>query len=287
MDIFFGKRVRSQYECSPITLVDVGARGGLQPNWKRAARHLRIVGFEPDTTEHARLAAATDPSRALYINAAAGREPGSSVLNVGREGGTSSLLEPNLPFLRRFPRPERFEVVTQAKIDIDRLDTLLPSNDVENSDFIKIDTQGAELSILEGASEILEKQVFGVKVEVLFAPLYNGQSSFGSVDTLLRDLGFQLFDLRRSYWKRAGGTRFGGPKGQIAFGDALYFKTEDAFAKLLKDVASLEIRRVKLLHALSISLLYGYVDYAIEIFRDHRHLLDPLIAEDINAAMES
>lgn len=130
MDIYFGTRAQEHYERTPITLIDVGARGGLQPNWKRATRHLRLVGFEPDSAEHARLVADADPNRAVYINAAVGRESAELTLNVGREGGTSSLLEPNMSFLRRFPRPERYEVVKRVKIATDRLDTLLPSHGI-------------------------------------------------------------------------------------------------------------------------------------------------------------
>ena len=219
MDIYFGNRADDYYRRSPLTLIDVGARGGLQPNWKRASRHLRLVGFEPDPAEHANLAATADSGHVLYINAAVGREAGELTLNVGREGGTSSLLLPNVEFLRRFPRPERYDVVTHVTIAADRLDALLPRHGIADPDFIKIDTQGAELGILEGARDALARSIFGVEVEVLFAPLYHGQSSFGAVDGLLRELGFQLFDLRGSYWKRASGARYGGPKGQLVFGD--------------------------------------------------------------------
>jgi hypothetical protein len=128
------------------------------------------------------------------------------------------------------------------------------------------------------------------------------------VDALLRELGFQLFDLRHSYWKRAAGARYGGPKGQLVFGDALYFKTEDAFGRQLNQIArpsmpvdadrteppepsaddsSAEARRSKLLRALSICTLYGYFDYAIELFAAHRELLEPGLASEVDHALRS
>jgi len=287
MDLYFGVRAQRYYEQAPLTLVDVGARGGLQPNWKPAARHLRVVGFEPDAVEHARLARDADPQRAVYINAAAWNAPATLTLNVTRDGGTSSLHQPNVEFLGRFPRVERFDVVKRVGIAADRLDTLLPRNGVTDTDFIKIDTQGAELPILQGATGTLADDVFGVEVEVQFAPLYVGQSAYGDVDTLLRDHGFQLFDLRHSYWKRAAGARFGGPKGQLVFADALYFKTEEAFAQQLARLEDDDARRVKLLHALTIALLYGYADYAIELFEAHRALLDAALAADIHRELTS
>ena len=155
MDIYFGKLTDAYYERWPLTLIDVGARGGLQPNWRNARRHLRHVGFEPDPAEYARLASRSDPRRSVFINAAAGREAGRPLLNVGHVGGTSSLSQPNLEFLRRFPDPDRYEVVRRVEIETDRLDALLPRHGVSDPDFIKIDTQGAELAILEGARDML------------------------------------------------------------------------------------------------------------------------------------
>lgn len=273
MDVYFGKLADADYERRPLTLVDVGARGGLQPNWLKARRHLRYVGFEPDPVEHARLARGADPRRAVFINAAVGRQAARLALNVGRLGGTSSLSTPNTEFLRRFPDPHRYDVVRQVDIETDRLDALLARHDIDDPDFIKIDTQGAELAVLEGARETLVRSVFGLEVEVLFAPLYREQPTFGEIDDCLRALGFQLFDLRPSYWKRARGARFGRPKGQLVFADVLYLRTEESFGRQLASIPDEAERRAKLLRALAVSLLYGYVDYAIELIEPNRGLL--------------
>ena len=287
-DIYFGPHADAEYARNPLTLVDIGARGGIQPNWKRASRHLKLVGFEPDPAEYERLVKNADRERIVYINAAVGRAPGVLTLNIGREGGTSSIFEPSMGFLRRFPKAERYEIVRRQEISADTLDSLLARHTIGDIDFIKIDTQGAELDILQGARETLARAAFGVEVEVLFAPLYHGQSSFGSVDTLLRDAGFYLFDLRHSYWKRVAGARYGGPKGQLVFGDALYFKTEHAFSRQLDSLkASPDAPRAKLLHALSICVLYGYHDYAIELLGAHRQLIEPALWGHIDQSLRS
>ena len=36
------------YQAHPLTLVDVGASGGIMPLWEPHRQHLRIIGFEPD-----------------------------------------------------------------------------------------------------------------------------------------------------------------------------------------------------------------------------------------------
>lgn len=287
MDIYFGAQAEAYYERRPLTLIDIGARGGLQPNWRKARRHLRLVGFEPDPTEYGELAAGADPRRTVYINAALGRAPGRLVLNVGRLGGTSSLLAPNMDFLRRFPQPERYEIVRQVPIEAETLDTVLPRHGVDDPDFIKIDTQGAERAILEGGRDTVSRSIFGLEIEVLFAPIYHEQPTFGEIDGFLRGVGFQLFDLRPSYWKRAAGARYGGPKGQLAFADVLYFRREEDFQRRLEDIGDEADRRSKLMRALSICLLYGYVDYAIELFEPNRDVLEPDLAAAVDAALRS
>ena len=269
--------------CTPLTLVDIGARGGLQPNWREAAEHLRVVAFEPDPEEHARLAGTRDP-HTVCINAAVHREPGTLTLNIARSPGTSSVYEPNFEFLGRFPESERFEVVQQVAVRADSLDNLLAAHGVDDVDFIKIDTQGAEFPILEGARATLATHAFGVEVEVQFAPLYRGQSRFGDVDGLLAALGYELMDLRPANWKRTAGVGYGGPKGQLVFGDALYFKSPAA----LGDVhAKSSDSSAKLLRAIAVCLIYGYVDYALELVETHRGVLDAQTLENITQALRS
>ena len=232
------------------------------------------------------MSAAADGSRALYINAAVARTTGEVILNVGRDGGTSSLFAPNMAFLRRFPRAERFETVRRATIAADTLDRLLGAGGVADADFLKLDTQGAELGILEGAPATLAR-IFGVELEVQLGALYEGQPSFGMLDDHLRERGFQLLDLRPSYWKRALGADYGGPKGQLVFADALYFKTEGSFQRLLEGTAETHARASKLVRALAVCVLYGYLDYAIELFEPNKALLEPPLAESISRRLRS
>lgn len=286
MSIFLPEKLDSLYGAQPLTLVDVGARGGLQPNWMPAQPRLRLIGFEPDPAEHARLARGADPRKLLYIQAALHRQAAELTFKIGRSGGTSSFLEPDWEFLARFPDVQRYEAVQTIPMKVESLDRALAAHGVTDSDFLKIDTQGAELAILEGGRATLGA-LFGVELEVLFGRLYVGQPRFGQIESLLEASGFQLMDLRPSYWKRARGARYGGPKGQIAFADALYFKTERAFQAQFDAIADPALARAKLLRAISVCLLYGYVDYAIELFHPNRGRFEPAIAELIRGELET
>ena len=109
----------------------------------------------------------------------------------------------------------------------DTMDGQLKKAGLDEVDFIKIDTQGYELSILEGAKRTLEN-VIGLEIEVEFLPIYKDQPLFHEVNQFITSRGFELFDLKRYYWRRNNTNNYGADKkGQIIFGDALYFRTPE------------------------------------------------------------
>lgn len=277
MDVFIDPRFDALYRQHPLVLVDVGARGGLKSNWSRARRHLRLLGFEPDEREFTRLVQ-TRPadSSNTFFNTALHNRRGPIRLYVARDRGLSSIFEPNRAFLDTFPEASRFDTVDLQQVEADSLDDQLRARAIADIDFVKVDTQGSELLVLQGASQTLASSVTGVEVEVEFSPIYKDQPLFADVDTFLRGLGFALFDLRPCYWKRAAGRSLGGPRGQVIWADALYMKSLPALAAGLAPLAP-DLRKSKVLRAISISLLYGYADYALEILR---------VAGDVFAADE-
>jgi len=267
MDIFIDPKFDDLYRRHPLVLADVGARGGLKKNWQAARRHLQVIGFEPDKREYDRLRAQPQADFPMkFFNVALHDRAGKITLNVARDAGLSSIFEPDRTFLDTFPDAARFDTVARVEIDADTLDHLVDSNGVAGPDFIKADTQGSELFVLQGARRALETSVLGVEVEAEFTPIYRHQPVFADVDAFLRSLGFALFDLRPCYWKRASGRAVGGPHGQIIWGDALYLKTVTALGDMTT-LLDADTRKAKILKMISIALLYGYVDYALEVAR--------------------
>ena len=92
----------------------------------------------------------------------------------------------------------------------------------------------------------------------------DGARRLASAPPVTAELGFALFDLRPCYWKREAGRSLGGPYGQVIWGDALYLRSVSALQALASGLDT-DLRQSKVLHALSIALLYGYVDYALDI----------------------
>jgi FkbM family methyltransferase len=275
MDVFIHSRFDAEFRRHPLVLIDVGARGGVKSNWARAERHLRSFGFEPDKGEFSRLVAQTKANQtATFFETALHSRRGPIRLNIARDRGLTSVFEPDREFLDAFPEAARFDVVDTQQVDADTLDNQLQSHNVPDVDFVKVDTQGSELFVLEGARHTLDSTVFGVEAEVEFTPIYRGQPLFSDVDKYLRERGFLLFSLRPCYWKRAAGRSLGGPRGQVIWADTLYLKRPDAFQQSLTELEP-ERRKSKILRAISICLLYGYCDYALEISRRVGEALSP------------
>lgn len=265
MDIFIGPRFTEYYKRSPITLVDVGASGGLEQTWKPAKEHLKIIGFEPDEREFANLEKKGD-GNIKYLNTGLYSEKGVVDFHLARKQQTSSILKPNRKLIDKFPEAERFDITRTVKINTDTLDNQFRMNGISDIDFVKIDTQGTELFILQGAERAVAEHALGLEIEVEFVELYEGQPFFADVDSFVRKLGFQLFDIQGAYWKRAAGKLYHKKRGQLVFGNVLYLRKAEDIKKIVDNIPDSFAKKSKALKAVSICALYGYLDYAGEVF---------------------
>lgn len=87
---------------------------------------------------------------------------------------------------------ENCELDRIVRVRTTTIDTL--AKDLPQADVLSMDTQGAELRILKGASESL-RSTLCVITEVEFAPIYEGQPLFDEQMAFLRPYGFRLMDL--------------------------------------------------------------------------------------------
>lgn len=249
----------------PVCLVDVGAIGGLEKEWEEIKPHIQAIGFEPDERGYQQL---KSTPKTLFFNEILWSEKKDLNFYITKQVERSSIYEPNFDFLEQFPDSDRFSVEKKVTISSEKVTTLdsLFGDDMI-PDFIKLDTQGSELDILKGSEKVLRKSIVGIKVEVEFGEMYKKQPLFSDVDSYLRSQGFELIDLQRVFMKRKEYTRSLG-RGQLVFGDALYFKKIPVFLETLKENEDAEENKIKAIKFISISLLYGMNDYAIALLKE-------------------
>lgn len=111
----------------------------------------RIFTFEPTPWTHELLQrnlALNDVQDVTVVHAALGKEVGTATLYVNATGseGLNSLARP----IRRDAH-----VVEEVTVPVMPLDAVLRQHGVDHVDLIKIDVEGAELLVFQGASEIL------------------------------------------------------------------------------------------------------------------------------------
>jgi FkbM family methyltransferase len=203
-----------------VILMDVGARGAAPPELESMEEYVLRIGFEADEDECQRLNATT--AGKFFPNLVAG-EVGPLTLNLYRDPAQSSVLTLN----------ERFRNMWLGDMPIDKtftseaitLDLFLAEHPDLSPDFVKLDTQGMELAILQGAERSLDT-IGLVEVEVEFVEQYQNQPLFGDVSGYMMDHGYELLYLSRVFATRK--NVYSGPsRGQLVYGDALFGKRED------------------------------------------------------------
>lgn len=263
------------YSINPIILVDIGARWGVQRPWNNFAEEcLRYFGFDADAEECERLNRANKHDRSVvYLPAAISDKESDTTLYLTAEEGCSSVYEPNYQILDRYLFRENWCVKKEIKVRTTTLNDIFLVNRID-PDFIKIDTQGAELNILKGAGAYLDS-VIGLEMEVEFLDIYKDQPLFSDIDSFVRKQGFELFDLNRYWATRCNMGKYHLNRGQIVFGDAIYFRSLDSFYSMSMTP---ERRKAKLLKTVLVLSLYGFFDAAVDYIN---HDPSPLSREEI------
>ncbi len=253
---------------SPLKLIDIGARAGINPRWMSLISKfpIQIIGFEPDEQECAALNAKAN-SFVKYFPFAVGKAVEARTFHLLKASGSSSLFRPNYAFINRCVPAPNYTIEREIPLHTNALDSILKQIDIDDIDYIKIDTEGCERDILMGATETL-KHVFAVEVEVWFNPVFTHAPLFRDIDAMLSEQGFVLFDLAKSnYFKRNIGRHLGGPKGQLVAGDAIYFRDIPSLAP-----ESVFYDKDKLVRAIVIAMQYRYFDFALEVIEHARQL---------------
>ena len=179
-------------------VLDVGANvGQFAVELRRAGYRGRIVSFEPLSSAFRQLAvrAAGDSAWTVHDFALSDADAVAS-LNVAGNSMSSSLLG----MLETHARsaPESAYVATE-RVSTRRLDGIFNSlADTGPGVYLKIDTQGAELKVLDGAGEALQK-IDTLELELSLVPLYEGGPLLPDMMALLAARGYELVGLEPGF----------------------------------------------------------------------------------------
>jgi FkbM family methyltransferase len=179
------------------TVLDVGANEGQYVDFLRTyvGYEGRIISFEPVPELARALAAkAANDSRWSVYPIALGREDTTLPLTVMANSDLSSFLRPDgtsigMESVNKALTAQRVEPVSVRRLD-GVLAELQRSHTIGNA-YLKIDTQGYDLHVLQGAGEAISRFV-ALQTEVSFLPLYHDAPDLATSLNAFKAAGFDV-----------------------------------------------------------------------------------------------
>ena len=197
------------------TVVDVGANTGqFAAHIRRVFPQANLFCFEPLAEAFAELQrwSATQTGRVEAFNLALGDKEGEvSMFRHVEHSPSSSLLQTTEVCNQLYPQTQSQDSVT---VKLSTLDAALGHEPLQSEILIKLDTQGYERQVIQGATNVLKKAKACI-VEINLFQLYDQQPSFLELAELLNRQGYRYAgNLEQTY----------SSAGEVVYVDALFLK---------------------------------------------------------------
>lgn len=265
-----------------LTLVDVGSAGGLAKRWRAFAPILSAVLFDP---REGAASGELGRGKIRVYPVALSDTPGEAELYLTALPNMSSFLKPDPQVFARYRKKGRDAAVASTEmVKVDTLDALAQTDGFKPS-VLKVDTQGSELLVLNGAKQALESVVLA-EIEVSFFQRYEGQPVLADIQAWMGSHGFELIELYRIKRYRAVNTLgiyqplLGGwqRSGRAAYGDAIFLRNPDSIL-----AAARNDNGASLISAIVALIAYGKADHAAALLDQ----ADGLLPEERIAALRA
>lgn len=169
---------------APGTVIDVGVAWGT-PELYEAFPGARTLLIEPLGEYEEALRQIVARHGADCVLAAAGAEPGELEMLVHRVPTLSSPLG---------ARSGDAAAGARRSVPVVRVDQAVAERSLPAPYLLKVDVEGAELQVVEGATGILERTEL-VLLETSLFPFWDGAPVLADVVARMRELGFAVYDL--------------------------------------------------------------------------------------------
>ncbi|MFA5403435.1 MAG: FkbM family methyltransferase [Ignavibacteria bacterium] len=197
-------------------ILDIGANTGQFSNMVfKLSYKGKIVSFEPLTSAYKILKEKSRKVEGWTVaeQCAIGEEDGEIEINISKNSISSSALKILNEHVSAAPDSE---FIGSEKVKIYKLDTIADkfSKEAKNI-FIKIDTQGFEEKILNGATNFIKKAK-GLLIETSLLPLYEEQALFPQIYDRVTKQGFELYGIQPAFINKE--------TGRVLQIDAIFFR---------------------------------------------------------------
>jgi FkbM family methyltransferase len=206
-----------QIKYNNIDLIfDIGANTGqFSTMLFKLGYYGKIVSFEPLTSAYEILKNKSKKFSNWIIaeQCAIGENDGEIEINISKNSISSSALKILDEHINAAPKSE---YIGSEKVKIYKLDSIFDKYILDEKNvFIKIDTQGFEEKILNGASEAIKKAK-GLLIETSLVPLYEGQALYPKIYDRITKQSFELTGIQPAFINKE--------TGRVLQIDAIFFR---------------------------------------------------------------
>ena len=188
---------RNLLDNSQPVIFDVGAYvGDTIKKFNSSFPESDIHAFEPFDESFSLLKNRFQKTDKIFLNniAIGDHSLANMKMYITQNKGSSSLLEPTKD-ANEFWEGTPLSTQKEVKVETITIDKYCQQYNIESIDILKIDVQGNELRVLQGAKRMLkEKRVNLIFTEISIAPNYKEQSEIDEVIKLLRENKYRIFN---------------------------------------------------------------------------------------------
>ncbi len=157
----------------------------------------KVVSFEPVSSAHRILQKRSKPYPNWQVAppCALGNKEGEVEIKISDDSVFSSVLNIKDSYVAHNPKSK---IVRSERVPLHRIDEIAQQyiDFNQNDILLKIDTQGFEKQVLDGAQGILPK-LQGIKIEIPLYPIYEGTNfSFYEITDFMKENGFQPYSFQ-------------------------------------------------------------------------------------------
>jgi FkbM family methyltransferase len=201
-------------------LLDIGAHKGLfSATANLFSSFDKTICFEPNTNMNESIKSSNTGINLKIENIALSDKKGKAIFHLHEDSSMNSIVDSDNEVLKsEFPW-DNPDLMKETEVPTDTLDNYIEDSILQNNSFfIKIDTQGNELSVLKNSLKTL-KRTEVILIEFMFLTPYDTDFSFLDLSNFLNENGFDC---------KGALTIFKRPSKKVSGVDFLFVKRTNA-----------------------------------------------------------